>query len=517
MNENKYPTASSEPIPDAFLDRMEAALGEDFPAFAASFARTLSPSLRINPLRGNAPSVRDMLPYLGDTVPWQAAGFFYPEADAAGAPRPGKHPLHEAGLYYIQEASAMLPASLCPPRPGERVLDLCAAPGGKATQLAGALMGEGLLIANEIHPGRAAILSQNLERMGVRNAVVTHASPDELAPHFNEFFHKIVVDAPCSGEGMFRREADAVRMWSPENVAMCAERQAGILDTAARMLAPGGMMIYSTCTFAPAEDEGAVMEFLLRHPDFTVVPSVEPLVVACREAGILDGGHPEWVEGCARYPEGIRESVRGAYRVLPHHAPGEGHFAVILRKKEADGGALSEGRAMERKRKKEKPGKGKPDLDRMAFSLFADFLNDLSGDTPSWIDGTVSCLFGERLYLVPDALGDTSAAIRDALKGLHILRAGLCVGTVVGLERGRGRFEPDHALAMAWPVGAGDGGRCFPLASETDARAYLRGETLPAPDQRGYHIVTYENLPLGWGKASDGVMKNHYPKGLRKP
>ncbi len=520
MSESKHITASGEVLPDLFLSRMEDALGEDFPAFSASFARTMAPSLRINPLKGDASAAREMLPYLRDTVPWQATGFYYPEADGEDTPRPGKSPLHEAGLYYIQEASAMLPASLCPPAPGERVLDLCAAPGGKATQLAGALAGRGLLVANEIHPGRAAILSQNLERMGVRNAVVTNASPDELATRFKDFFHKIVVDAPCSGEGMFRREADAVRMWNPDNVAMCAERQAGILDAAARMLAPGGVMVYSTCTFAPAEDEGAVMDFLSRHPDFEVIPSVEPLVVACRQSGLLDGGHPEWVDNFERYPESIRGAVRATYRVLPHHAPGEGHFAALLRKSSADIGASDRSedgsRAFEKKSKKSSLIKEKSNSESVAYHLFEDFIRDCGSVPLAWISEAVPCLFGERLYLVPREIGATPTEIRAALKGLHVLRAGLCVGTVIGLDRGRGRFEPDHALALSFPCEAADSQASFPLQSESEAWAYLRGETLPAPGLRGWHTVTFRGLPLGWGKASDGMMKNHYPKGLRK-
>ncbi len=513
MTNDRYMTAAGEALPEAFLARMEATLGEEFPAFLASFSHAIPSSLRVNPLKAETAAARALLPFLGDTVPWQGAGFYYPD-DA----RPGKHPLHEAGLYYIQEASAMLPGSLCPPAPGERVLDLCAAPGGKATQLAGALGGRGLLVANEIHPTRAGILSQNLERTGVRNAVVTNASPDELSLRFKGFFHKIVVDAPCSGEGMFRREADAVRMWSPENVRMCAERQAGILDAAAVMLAPGGVMVYSTCTFAPAEDEGAVMAFLLRHPDFEVIPSAEPPVVAARAAGILDGGHPEWVEGAEDFPADIREAARGAYRVLPHHAEGEGHFAALLRRR-GDGAAAdavcTDGGGAGRKSKKVQSKKPERDaLDATAFGLFTELLRDTAGELPAWVGEAVPCLFGERLYLVPRELGASPAAVREALGGLHVLRAGLCVGTVVGLDRGRGRFEPDHALAMAWAPT--DGGACFPLASEAEAWAYLRGETLPAPAVRGWHVVTYCDLPLGWGKASDGVMKNHYPKGLRK-
>ena len=518
-NENTSLTASGEAIPAEFLARMRDMLGEDFDAFCASFSHALAPSLRVNPLKGDADAVREALPYLGDTVPWQAAGFYYPATATDGAedaPRPGKHPLHEAGLYYIQEASAMLPASLCPPRPGERVLDLCAAPGGKATQLAGALMGEGLLVANEIHPTRAAILSQNLERMGVRNAVVTNAAPQELSYRFNGFFDKIVVDAPCSGEGMFRREADAVRMWSPDNVSLCARRQAEILDEAALMLAPDGLMVYSTCTFAPAEDEGAVMDFLLRHPDFEILPSVEPLVVSARASGLLDGGHAAWVEDCGRYPAEIRAAMAHAYRVLPHHAPGEGHFAVILHRK---GGERAPVRETARKNRKNQVTKGNPSSDAAAFGLFCDFLCDFCGKVPAWVGDMTPCLLGERLYLVPKSLGTTPDEVRQSLRGVRVLRAGLCVGTVIGSARG-GRFEPDHALAAAWQVS--DGGCIFPVESisggdaDACAASYLHGETLPAPEARGWHVVTYRGLALGFGKASDGIMKNHYPKGLRK-
>ncbi len=514
MEDNKQITASGHPLPDGFLARMAAMLGEEYPTFLASYGREVTPSLRINPLKCATDRAATVIPFLGERVAWQAAGFYYGEAALSGEVRPGKHPLHEGGLYYIQEASAMLPASLCPPIPGERVLDLCAAPGGKASQLAGALMGRGLLVANEIHPGRAAVLSQNMERMGVKNALVTNASPDELALRFKHYFDKIVVDAPCSGEGMFRREADAVTMWSPENVALCAERQAGILDAAAEMLAPGGHLVYSTCTFAPAENEGAVMDFLSRHPDFAVVPSVEPDVVAAREAGLLTGGHPEWVDGWEMYPEAIREAVRLTYRVLPHHAKGEGHFAaLLLRRGDTECAASACGTSIAtQKAKSGKPckGKGNPSGEATAVALFSAFCREVFGTNPP-ISETVPCCFGDRLYLVPSALGATAAEVRKNLHRLHVLRAGLCVGTVIILNGGRGRFEPDHALAMA----TADGPGCFPLASYDEAVAYLRGETLPAPDTRGWRVITYRGIPLGWGKASDGVMKNHYPKGLR--
>ena len=495
-------------LPCEFAARMEAMLGEDFTVFCQSYAKEAHPSLRVNTLKLTASELRESAPFVGEPVPWQRNGFYYP---ADGETRPGKHPLHEAGAYYIQEASAMLPGSLCPPVPGERVLDLCAAPGGKATQLAAALGGEGLLVANEIHPTRAGILSQNMERMGVRNCMVTNATPAELSVKFPAFFDKIVVDAPCSGEGMFRKEADAVTMWSPENVALCAARQGEILDEAAGMLREGGYLVYSTCTFATDENEGAVMNFLSRHPEFEVVASTEPAVMESREKGLLDSGRPEWVEGHEQFPAQILEQVENTYRVFPHHCDGEGHFAALLYKREV-GDALSclvkSETKKSRKPEKSSGGKGKPTSEAVAGRLFEEFCREVIGGVPAWADNTVPCLFGDKLYLVPKALcGETNP--KTALMGLRVLRAGLCAGTVVGLEKGRGRFEPDHALALC----AGAGIRSFAVDYDA-AVAYLRGETLPC-DLRGWYTVSYCGLPLGWGKASDGIMKNHFPKGLR--
>ena len=494
-------------LPPLFTDRMKALLGDEYEDFLSSFEKPGHPSLRVNTLKLSPARLREAAPFVSAQIPWQENGFYYP---AHGDIRPGKHPLHEAGAYYIQEASAMLPASLCPPVAGERVLDLCAAPGGKATQLAAALDGEGLLVANEIHPTRAGILSQNIERMGVRNAVVTNASPAELAKRFPAFFDKIVVDAPCSGEGMFRKEADAVTMWSPENVSLCAARQAEILEEAAKMLRVGGYLTYSTCTFAPAENEGAVLNFLARHPEFEVVPSTSPAVIASREAGLLDGGKPEWVENSADYPEALRRAVALTYRVLPHHCDGEGHFAALLRKT-AEGDSSAPPKSEKRKGKKTN-GKADPTPEAAAVKLFEAFAKETLGGIPRWTEGTIPRLFGDRLYLIPGAL--SSGDPTEMLQGLRVLRAGLCVGSILGLDRGRGRFEPDHALAMTLSEGTFPTEKlCHPV-DEPTAVAYLRGETFPAA-QRGWRIVTFEGLPLGWGKASDGVMKNHYPKGLR--
>ena len=246
-------------LPEAFLNRIRTQLGEEYEAFLQSMDRPRAVALRFNPLKGQRP----VLPFAGESVPWEKEGVYYdPTA------RPGLHPYHEAGVYYLQEASAMSAVSLLDPQPGERVCDLCAAPGGKTTQIAGRMKGRGFLLCNEYSPKRAKILSQNIERMGVANALVTNETVEHLAQKLPSFFDRVLIDAPCSGEGMFRKEEAAVTDWSQETVEMCARRQADILDAGAQLLRCGGRLVYSTCTFAPEENEMAIEAFLQRHPDF---------------------------------------------------------------------------------------------------------------------------------------------------------------------------------------------------------------------------------------------------------
>ena len=254
-------------LPEAFLTRMQGQLGEEYPEFLNSLERPRAVALRFNPLKGNEPS----LPFVQEPVPWEPRGYYY-DPDA----RPGLHPYHEAGVYYLQEASAMSAVALLDPQPGETVCDLCAAPGGKTTQIAGRMMGEGFLLCNEINPKRAKILSRNIERMGVANALGTNEHPGRLAEKFPGFFDRVLIDAPCSGEGMFRKEEAAVTDWSQETVEMCARRQAEILHSGAALLKPGGRLVYSTCTFAPEENEWCIENFLNAHPEFERVPVDAP-------------------------------------------------------------------------------------------------------------------------------------------------------------------------------------------------------------------------------------------------
>ena len=428
-------------LPEAFLQRMEAQLGSEYPAFLESLERPRAVALRFNPLKGERP----VLSFVGAPVPWEPEGFYYdPET------RPGLHVYHEAGVYYLQEASAMAPVALLDPKPGERVCDLCAAPGGKTTQIAGRMLGQGFLVCNEINPKRAKILSRNIERMGVANALVTNEHPETLASRFPGFFDRVLVDAPCSGEGMFRKEEAAVTDWSQETVQMCARRQREILDSAARLVRPGGRLVYSTCTFAPEEDEETVAAFLESHPEFNPEPVEAPWFVPGENA---------------------------SYRMWPHKLLGEGHFAAVLRKTQGESGEVPAC-----------PGEKCP-------KAWESFAKELDITLPE--GKAVS--FGQSLYWAPMELPE--------LNRLKVLRPGLELGT----ER-KGRFEPAHALALWLKTCAVT--ESFPPESP-EMKAYLHGDVVPS-GKKGWCLVQAGGYAIGWGKGDGSVLKNHYPKGLRR-
>ena len=364
-------------LPEAFLKRMESQLGHEYGAYLASLERPRAVALRFNPLKGDKPD----LPFVGKEVPWEPQGYYYDPGS-----RPGLHVYHEAGVYYLQEASAMAPVALLSPQPGENILDLCAAPGGKSTQIAGRMEGTGFLLCNEYSPKRAKILSRNIERMGISNALVTNETPENLASRFPGFFDRVLVDAPCSGEGMFQKEEAAVADWSQDTVEMCARRQAQILDCAAQLVRPGGRLVYSTCTFAPEEDEDTVAAFLERHPEFA--------------AEAVDG--PWFTPG-----------ENGSFRMWPHKLLGEGHFAAVLKKTsgETEEIPLEKGEALPK--------------------AWVDFAKELGIALPPG----KAVLFGQSLFWAP--------ANMPSLRRLKVLRPGLELGTVK-----KDRFEPAHALAL---------------------------------------------------------------------
>lgn len=495
-------------LPQDFLHRMEQMLGEEYPAFLESYEKERYQSLRVNTLKGTTEQFLEQTPFHLTPVEWTPDGFYYDSTDA-----PGKHPYHEAGVYYIQEPSAMAPVEYLM-RPldesascgmkQERILDLCAAPGGKSTQIAAKMQGQGLLICNEIHPARAKILSENVERMGICNALVTNETPQRLAENFSDYFTRILVDAPCSGEGMFRKNEDACGEWSLSNVEICAARQDEILDCAASMLMLGGRIVYSTCTFAPAENEGSILRFLMRHPDF-YIEKVE------KTAG-MSAGVPTWAESydseCALEEsaktdeQNCKEELKDTIRLWPHHLKGEGHYLAVLRKAGTLDGTqpgycrngIESGIA---ERDLKTSGKGCLEYLEFAEETFA------KENTSVYNKFTGRYLkFGEQLYLIPAGM--------PAVKGLKVLRPGLHLGTFK-----KNRFEPSHALALA--MKREDAAHVVDLSRDSrEIRGYLNGETFSYEGEKGWYLLMVDNYSIGWGKLAGGVMKNHYPKGLRK-
>jgi NOL1/NOP2/sun family putative RNA methylase len=454
-------------LPPMFMEQMAGQLGAEAEAFFRSYDAPRKSGLRLNRLKipEGHPMQEALIARFGlSPVPWCQDGYYYAETV-----RPGKHPFHAAGLYYIQEPSAMIAAELLDPQPGELVLDLAAAPGGKTTQLASKMAGKGLLVANEIHPARAKILSENVERLGIANALVVQASPDQLSPVFAETFDRVLLDAPCSGEGMFRKDPEAIAEWSPEAVKACAARQRDILPHAAAMLKPGGTMVYSTCTFNTLENEETVRWFLDAHPEFEL----------------------------------LREE-----RLWPHQDESEGHYAALLRKKTGAASVSASACATESRPPAKSRNRHLPRQETSALDAYETFAaQDLPGFRLP--EGGQPLLFGESLFWLPAEIELLGGA--GKLRGLKVLRPGLHLGDM----RARGRFEPNHALAMTVTANAAR------LVMELDpdgpeTAAYLRGETLPAPaDAKGWGIAAAGGFPLGWVKASGGQYKNHRPKGLR--
>ena len=443
-------------LPEGFAARMRTLLGSEYDDFLASFDRPLCTGLRKNPLKTGFTG--DLTRFSLSPVPWCPTGFY---DDAAS--RPGLSPYHAAGLYYLQEPSAMAPAELLDPQPGERVLDLCAAPGGKSTQLAGKLRGQGLLVCNEINAKRAKILSGNIERLGIANALVLNEHPKRLAERFAGYFDKILVDAPCSGEGMFRKEEAAVTDWTEDTNAICANRQLEILSSAAAMLRHGGRLVYSTCTFSPVENEGVISDFLWKNPEF----SVEKLDIP-----YFSPGRPDWAPDPA-------PGLEATFRLWPHKLLGEGHYAAVLRRAGDEASAALP---------QEPAAKCPPEL--TAFCA----------QTGAALPEGKLLRFGDVCYLVPQALPE--------IKGLRVLRAGLELGAVL-----KNRFEPAHAWAL-W-LKTLESSVSFAEADPLLAR-YLSGDVLPS-EKRGWTLVQADGLSLGWAKGDGNRLKNHYPKALRRP
>lgn len=471
-------------LPQDFIQRMNTMLGSEATDFFASYEQPKAYGLRINPLKYGGSFSCDFLPFTLSPVPWCKEGYY-----ANPEEHPGRHPLHEGGSYYIQEPSAMSVVSLLQPEPGEAILDFCAAPGGKSTGIAGRMDGRGLLVSNEIIPSRAKILSQNIERMGVSNAVVTNEPPEKLSRKFPAFFDKILVDAPCSGEGMFRKDETAIAEWTPDQVKLCAERQKLILNEADAMLKDGGVLVYSTCTFSPEEDEEMILWFLKTHPGYQLEDWHSFLPETC---GLADG------KLFFALDSPLAEEATKTLRLWPHKLRGEGHFAARLRKPSC---TTSVEKTFSKKKGSQKKGAKKADI-----TDYLDFCETylkpelICPEILSGINAENLRYFGDELYHLPSGI--------KSLEGIKVLRAGLHLGT-----RKKNRFEPAHALARV--LHSKQVTQCH-ICNDDQIIAYLKGEPLSCDSAfRGWTLVCYQNLSFGWGKASGGVLKNHYPKGLR--
>lgn len=528
-------------FPPLFAEQMQALLGEEYESFLASYDEDRWYGLRVNTLKIDAVAFRS-LSELGsqlEPIPWAPDGYYYPEAA-----RPGKHPHHHAGLYYIQEPSAMAPVELLDVQPGHRVLDLCAAPGGKSTQIAAKLRGRGLLVANDPASDRAKALAKNIERAGVRNAVVLQEEPAALAHAFAGYFDRILVDAPCSGEGMFRKEPSMIAYWGKQSAATYAVLQDEILRQAAAMLAPGGRLVYSTCTFTPEENECRIAALLQARPELSIVPTAP-----------AHGWQPG-LEQFVGNVNSVSEALRGTVRLWPHHVKGEGHYAAVLTRsaepvtpvfaasddegmgdtspravadtsRRAVAGASLRSQppssASRRDHKASRPvsagkgGRAGRGLSEPVQASPAEQWSRFAADQlalSAALDGR-QVAYGSRLYLQPEGL--------PSLDGLRVMRPGWYMG-----EAGKHRFEPSQALAMG--LTAADAVRILDLEADDPAVwRYLRGETVEAAAERicsgasrraaeepkGYVLVCVDGYPLGWGKWQQGVLKNELAPGWR--
>ncbi|WP_368189661.1 RsmF rRNA methyltransferase first C-terminal domain-containing protein [Blautia sp. 1033sp1_1033st1_G9_1033SCRN_220408] len=459
-------------LPEEFLTRMNNMLGDDFQAFLNSYQQPRTFGLRVNTAKISCEEFEKIVPFPISPIPWIPGGYFYPENV-----RPSKCAFYQAGLYYLQEPSAMTPVSRLLPKPGEYILDMCAAPGGKATALGAALKGHGLLVANDISTSRARALLRNIELFGIPNSFVTSTAPKDLVPCFPEFFHKIILDAPCSGEGMFRKDEALAKDWSPAKSQELSLIQRELILQAADMLRPGGYLLYSTCTFAPQEDEGTVSYLLENRPDMELVemPGYE---------GFSDGV-PAWGKG--------QPQLTRSVRIFPHKMNGEGHFMALLHK---PGQTISE----------ISPVFTKPN--RTAFEYIDAFfreigLKSLGGQPFDWNRVEIK---GDKVYYLPP--------VSCSIRRINFLRNGLYMGDLK-----KNRFEPSQPLALALHKGEVSSVITLPVQDQRLER-YLKGETLlinpeEAASPKGWQLLCVEGYPLGFGKLVGQTLKNKYPSGWR--
>ena len=469
-------------LPDEFLNKMKALMGEEeYEKFILSYNMPRYHGLRVNTLKTTVDNFLQISDFKLEPIPWTRDGFYYDSED-----NPGKHPYYYSGLYYIQEPSAMFPATVLDAKPGEYVLDLCAAPGGKTAQIAASMQGRGLLVSNDTNSERTKALVKNIELCGIKNAIVTNEQPQKLALKFGKFFDKILVDAPCSGEGMFRKDWEAIKSWGKYKCENCALIQKEILDQADKMLKPGGRIVYSTCTFSPEENEMVIHDFLEKHDNYDVIEI--PLPEGAER------GRPEWA--------GADSRVAGAVRFWPHRVKGEGHFITALEKigHDAFNQATDEYESRQEPVNYSKNYNHRNNRDNdyeQYMKLFREFeRNNLNIE----IDGNFT-LIGRNLYYLPVPLPD--------LNGVKTVKFGWYLGNF-----SKGHFEPSHSMVMA--LGRDDIKNTVNFsASSPEIIKYLKGETLLLEGEKGYTGVCVDGFTVGWAKQTGNMLKNMYPAGWR--
>lgn len=523
-------------LPVAFKDKMKGLLGEDeYNELIEALNGERQYGLRVNTLKAGISNFEKVSPFQLEPVPWTADGFYISGEDA-----PGRHPFYHAGLYYIQEPSAMLPGQILGAMPGEKVLDLCAAPGGKTVQIAAAMKGKGLLVSNDINAERVKALVKNIELCGVKNAIVLNESPEKLVQSFEGYFDRVIIDAPCSGEGMFRKDEAAARSWESFKCERCMQLQEPILQNADRLLKPGGTLVYSTCTFSPEEDEQMIAGFLKSHNEYE-------LVEIPKLAGI-EGGRPAWAGGEAAFEH--------AARLWPHRVRGEGHFVAKLIKKAAgacmDGDSsaglaadkesdkigsedsISAGLATGRKLDDSSPdesistglttNQGSDNVDSgesnpatvadrkynpgkrceptMSYDELPESFRTFVKENMNALPDGIYLLKGRNLYQLPEP--------PPGLDGLKVAKFGWFLGTFED-----NRFEPSHSMVTA--LGMEAFRRSVNLdASSREIGSYLKGETLMIDGEKGFTAVCVNGWTLGWAKQTGETLKNLYPKGWRR-
>ena len=516
-------------LPIEFEKRMKEMLGPDYDKYLASFRLQSYQGLRVNTMKVSTEKFETISPVALKSVDWCPNGYYINYNDdisdcdngikcektenISGNIKPSKHPYYFAGLYYLQEPSAMSTASLLPVDEGDKVLDICAAPGGKSTELAAKLNGTGLLVSNDISNSRAKALLKNLELFGAGNTLITSVAPNELSKHFPSFFDKILIDAPCSGEGMFRKQSNMTTAWENNGVELFVGLQRSILKEAVTMLKPGGKLIYSTCTFSPEENEQSI-EYLLSLDDS----------LSLVELPIFEGwdkGHSEWVRSDWRdivsdNNAGIDSSnddssdfkeLAKCRRIWPHKVMGEGHFVAMVEKK-GDTSDISNNEQTKNKNTIHEKADGY-DIDRYVFSN-----NRLSKEALDFIESLDYPFDIKRMDVLKDKVYYIPSKMPD-VRGLRILRCGLLMGEIK-----KNRFEPSQALAMFLKAEEYDNSISFKADDDRVIR-YLKGETIELMSDEnphvldGYVLICVDGFPLGWGKNTKGTLKNKYLAGWR--